>query len=135
MARKTALDKLNDALSDILNQYAGEVQDNVAQIAEDMGRRGVQALRAKSRETFPVKGGKSSGKYARGWTMQTEKTRLGATVTIYNEHPGMPHLLEHGHVNRNGTRRTFGQTPGHEHIKPVADELAETFEREVVSKL
>ena len=38
-------------------------------------------------------------------------------------------------VTRNGKGRTFPRTPAHEHIAPVADELAEAFEREVLSKL
>ena len=130
MARKTAIDKLNAEIADILSEYAEYIQGNVDQIAEAMGKKAVKALKTKSRETF---GG--TGEYARGWKVQTEKTRLGAKVTIYNDHPGMPHLLENGHVSRNGTGRTFGQVPGREHIQPVADDLVETFEREVVSKL
>ena len=63
------------------------------------------------------------------------KQRLSTTVTIYNDHPGLPHLLEYGHVTRNGTKQTFPPTPAHQHIAPVAEELVETFEREVVSKL
>ena len=136
MARRTAVDKLNEALNGIRSEYAEDIRGNVEQIAEAMGRKGVQALKAKSNETFPVNRDRSStGEYAKGWKMQTEKTRTGATVTIYNNHPGLPHLLENGHVSRNGTGRTFGRAPGHEHIKPVADELVETFEREVVKKL
>lgn len=136
MARKTALDKLNEALAGILSEYADDVSANVSEIAQAMGKKGAQALRLKSQETFPVKpGAKITGEYAKGWTYQTEETRTSATVTIYNKHPALPHLLEHGHATRNGTGRTFPRTPGHEHIKPVADELIETFEREVLEKL
>jgi len=64
-----------------------------------------------------------------------EKGRLSTTVTIYNDHPALPHLLEYGHVTRNGTGRTYAPTPAHAHIAPVEKELVETFEREVVAKL
>ncbi len=136
MARKLALDKLNEAIAGILNEYAGEIAGNVGEIAAQMGQKGAQALRQKSREVFPVDKRRSiTGEYAKGWTYKTEQTRTGTTDTIYNTHPALPHLLEYGHVTRNGTGRTFPRTPAHEHIAPVADELTETFEREVLSRL
>lgn len=136
MARKTAMDKLNTAIADILSTYADDITGNVSEIAKDMGRKGAQALKQKSKETFPVQpGGKITGEYAKGWKSQSREGRTGTVVTIYNSHPALPHLLEYGHVTRNGTNRSFPRTPGHEHIKPVADELIETFEREVKSKL
>ncbi len=136
MARKTAIDKLNKAISDILDKYADSVQENVGTIAIEMGKRGAKALRQKSQETFPVnKAHKITGKYAKGWTYTSEQKRMSTTVTIYNEHPALPHLLEYGHATRNGDNRVYPRTPAHEHIKPVADELIETFEREVLSKL
>ena len=131
MARKTLVDKLNEAISGILSQYADEIDQNVGEIAVAIGKKGVQALKSASRETFP----NGTGAYASGWKQQVTTDRTGTVVTIYNEHPGKPHLLENGHVCRNGTGRTFGRVPGHPHIKPVADELVETFEREVTSKL
>lgn len=136
MARKTPVEKLNAAIAKILDEYADNIDKNVDQIAVAMGKKGAQALRAKSRETFPVKKGrKISGEYANGWTYAKDEKRLTTTVIIFNDHPALPHLLEYGHVTRNGTERTFPRTPAHEHIKPVADELETTFEREVLGKL
>ena len=131
MAGKTPIDKLSSAIDDILQEYAGETLDNIGEIAEAMGKRGVKTMRQESRRQFP----KGSGEYAKGWKMQKNQQRLSTTVTIYNDHYGLPHLLEHGHVIRNGTDRIYGITPEHEHIKPVADELVERFEREVTDKL
>lgn len=131
MARKTAIDQLNDAIGDILSEYADDVATHVAEVAEQMGKKGVQALRRESRAKLKSR----TGKYSRGWKLKVDRGRLNTTATIYNDHYSLPHLLEHGHVSRNGTKRTFGEVPGHEHIKPVADELVETFQREVVDKL
>lgn len=131
MANRTPVDKLNAAISGILDQYEGEVRDNLGEITTQIGKKGVQALRRASKDALKP----GSGKYARGWKTQVEKGRLGTTVIIYNEHPGLPHLLEYGHVSRNGTGRTYGEVPGHEHIQPVAEELVRDFEREVVAKL
>ena len=131
MAGKTPIDKLSDAIEAILEEYADDIDGNVGAIAEAMGKKGVQVLRQESRRQFP----KGSGEYAKGWKAQANRRRLSTTVTIYNEHYGLPHLLEHGHVVRNGTDRVYPSTIGREHIKPVADELVENFEQEVADKL
>lgn len=131
MAGKTPIDKLTRAINGILSEYADEIDDNVGEIAEAMGKQGVQALRQESKSKLKT----HTGEYARGWKTQVDKGRLNTTVTIFNEHYGLPHLLEHGHVSRNGTGREYGEVPGREHIAPVADELVETFEREVMAKL
>lgn len=131
MANRTPVDKLADAISGILDQYEGEVRDNLGEITTQIGKKGVQALRRASKDALKT----DTGKYVRGWKTQVEKGRLGTTVIIYNEHPGLPHLLEYGHVSRNGTGRTYGEVPGHEHIQPVAEELVRDFEKKVVEAL
>ena len=136
MGRVTALDKLNSTINAMLTDYAAEVQHDVDEVAKKLGKAGANALRQKSREVFPVdKKRKTTGKYAQGWTYTVDSQRLSTSVTIYNKHPGMPHLLENGHVTRNGTGRVFTQTPAHPHIAPVAEEIAEKFPKEVLSKL
>lgn len=131
MARKTPLLQLNDAISGILSEYAEDIDGNLGRIVEEMGKKGAQALKNQSRQQFPA----GSGKYASGWKAQTDRGRMNTTSTIYNEYPGLPHLLEYGHVSRNGTGRVYGSVPGREHIKTIADELVQTFEDEVVAKL
>ena len=131
MARKTALSQLNDAIAGILDEYAEDIGGNVNSIVEQMGKKGAQALRKESMQQFPT----GTGEYAKGWKSQVNRERMSTTAVIYNESPGLPHLLEYGHVSRNGTGRTFGQVAGREHIESVAEELTEAFEREVVAKL
>lgn len=57
---------------------------------------------------------RNGGGYAKGWKREKEKGRLKVGYTIYNEKPGLPHLLEHGHVKRSG-----GRTDPIVHIEPV----------------
>ena len=136
-SQKTAADKLEQAINKILADYANDATKDIEAIAVQLGKKGASALRDKANETFPVnRQRRSSGNYAAGWTSTVERTRTGATVTIYNsKKPGLAHLLEFGHVTRNGTGRTFQRTPAYKHIEPIADELETTYEREVLGKL
>lgn len=128
---KTTLEKLSDSTRRILRKYGDDVKGNLDLITQKMGSRGASALRSASAEKLNQR----TGEYAKGWKHDFRQTRRTAKTTIFNEHYSLPHLLEHGHVTRNGTGRTFGRTPGHEHIAPVADQLEADFEREVLSKL
>lgn len=126
MAKKTPIDKLTSAVNKILEEYADDVQENIDEITERVGKAGVSALRSESREKYP----NGTGEYAKGWKATTERGRLGTSVILYNEHPGLPHLLEHGHAKRGG-----GRVPGRPHIEPVESELIKQYEQEVLEKL
>ena len=127
---KTPLDKFSAEIAGILEEYADDVQSNLEEITKEVGKKGAKAVQAQAKATV---GGKM---YASGWTSQVEATRIGTTATIYNKaRPGLAHLLEHGHVSRNGTGRTFGRVPGHEHIAPVEQELVDEFQKELEKRL
>lgn len=134
MASKTPIDKLADDIADILNEYEADVRDSVSEIAKAMAKKGAQALRRESKAKFK----KGTGKYASGWKVDnsgTKRKQVSFSSVIYNDHYSLPHLLEHGHVTRNGTGRTFTDTPAHVHIAPIEQELISTFEKEVKRKL
>lgn len=130
MAKKTAIDKMAEAVSGILSEYAEDIQASLDTITKRIGAEGAKTLRRKSREVFP----NGSGEYAKGWKYEFRKTRRYAKTTIFNEHYSLPHLLEHPHAIRNGVG-SYGETQAHPHIKPVEEELIKTYEREVVAKL
>lgn len=124
--KKVTLENLGDAISDILQEYAGDISRNIPEITERVGKEGVKAVRNNARSKF-----KGTGKYARGWSADVEHKRLSTTVTIYNRTlPGLPHLLEHGHANRNG-----GRTSGRVHIAPVEEKLVKKYEKEIINEL
>lgn len=131
---KVTLDGLEDAVKGILAEYGKEVRDNLDVIVKDVTKKGVAALKSESRSAF----GQSSRrkkKYANTWTSTFVTGRTSMQGTIYNTQAGLPHLLENGHVSRNGTGRTFGRVPGREHISKVEDELVRLIESEVKSRL
>ena len=134
MAKKVTLNNLGAAIREVLEEYDGEVNQNLQQITKNVTQQSVKALRSESAATFGTTSRRKK-KYAKTWTSRFEPGRLYSVGTIYNTQPGLPHLLENGHVTRNGTKRTFGKVPGREHIKKVEDELKKLFEAEVKAKL
>lgn len=126
MAKITAAN-LDSAIKDILEEYSGTLVDDLDEVTVKVAKAGAQALKSSSNEMFKDIHMKK-GRYGSGWAVQTEKTRLSATGIIYNrKYPGLPHLLEHGHALRGGGR----WKPSKEHIKPIEDEIIESFEKEV----
>lgn len=129
--RVVGVDGLAAAVNAILEEYGDGVKNNLDLVVKSVAKAGVKALKAESRGAV---GG--TGKYASGWTSQIETGRTSTQGTLYNgKVPGLPHLLEHGHVTRNGTGRTFDPTPAYPHIEKVEQELVKQFETEVMSKL
>lgn len=131
---KLTIDNFGKEMEKILEEYSDDVQDNLDDITKKITKQGVRLLRAESASTFQTSG-KRSRKYAKSWTSTNETGRLSTQGTIYNTEAGLPHLLENGHVSRNGTGRSFGFVKGRVHIASVEKEIVEVFEREVKSKL
>lgn len=123
--KATPIDKLQKAIDKALTEYAESAQKDVEQLSRTFAKKGAQAVKTASAQTF---GG--SGKYAKGWTSKFETGRLSAQGVIYNKTPGLPHLLEHGHAKRGG-----GRVPGRAHIAPVEEKLVEEFTKAVEKAL
>ena len=124
--QRVAIDQLAAAVDKVLEEYGEDVQKNMNDIVKDITKQGAKTLKSQARSAV---GG--TGKYASGWTSESETGRVSAQGTIYNGSlPGLTHLLEHGHANRNG-----GRTPGRVHIATVESALIKEFEQKVKSKL
>lgn len=117
-ASKIPPDKLASEINSILAEYGADIDNEMDNAVKRVAKAGVSALRRVAKQLF---GG--SGRYAKGWTSTVETGGHSAQGVIYNKDvPGLPHLLEHGHLNRDGSR-----TPGKPHIAPVEDEIAQFF--------
>lgn len=127
MARSAA-DKLHDDIMKILSEYVDDVDRKSAECVRAVSQKGALALRRVSP--------RRSGRYASGWTFRVERKRLKSAGIIHNaKKPGLAHLLEHGHVTRNGTGRNYPRTPAHEHINPIETQLINEFERQIRVRL
>lgn len=109
---KIRIDDLSEAVRAELEQYAGEVQEDVDAAVIRVARRCLKKIRRDSP--------KRSGAYRKGWRMKTEKGRLSTAAVIYNRtFYFLIHLLEDGYQKATG-----GRVEGHPHVA-TAEQQAE----------
>ena len=122
---------LSKTIEKILNQYDNEVRENLVEITKKVAQAGLKELKSASASEV---GG--SGKYAKGWAVTTTDERLTKGAVLHHKTmPGLPHLLEYGHITKRNGKRLYPDTPAHPHIADVENHIAELYEREVTSKL
>ena len=109
-------------ITTILNDYSKEVVDGMYEASKRIAEEGKKKLK----QTSP----KRTGDYAKGWSVKKEiPARWSFKNTIHNKTEyRLTHLLENGHLKRNG-----GRTKPIKHIQPVEKQCIEDYEREVVN--
>lgn len=114
-----------------LDDYEVDVFSEVSEAIDEVSKEAVRKLRATSRATF------GPGDYSKKWKRTLERGRVRSVAIVHGDKPtyALAHLLEHGHVTRNGTGRTFKPTPEHVHIEPVAAWAADEAVDRAISKL
>lgn len=111
-SRAVAVSEFDGAMSEILREYGREVE---LQMAADVAIAGEVAARTVQDLSGSVLGG--TGEYAGGWTHATEEGANFASDTTHNTtQPSLTHLLEKGHMSRNG-----GWVAGRRHIADGAE--------------
>jgi len=115
------IDQLAAEIAKGLAEYSQDVVEKVNVSSEKVGKAAVKKLK----QTSP----KKTGKYAKSWTMSTEKA-IGQPhkriVHAKAPHYRLTHLLEHGHAKVGG-----GRVEGRPHIGPAEEEVIREFTREV----
>ncbi len=121
------------------NSLSEEIQNQLKTFGTALNREineGLKEVAEKTAETLRQGGpyNERSGKYTRDWAVKLRSRSYSSVTmteeyTVYNKkNYQLTHLLEKGHVSRNGSRvRPF------EHIKP-AEELAEQMAISEVNK-
>lgn len=112
----------------ILTEYNNEVRNAFEKSSNGVAAASVNKLKSSS----PKDPKNHRRKYAEGWARKKDK---GGGYTVYNKtNWQLTHLLENGHVIRNG-KGTYGRARGIKHIAPVEEwangELVERIEREL----
>jgi hypothetical protein len=111
---------INRLAAQIANELATYSQDVVEKVNTSSNKVGKAAVR-KLKQISP----KKTGKYAKSWTMSTEKA-IGQPhkriVHVKAPHYRLTHLLEHGHAKVGG-----GRVEGRPHIRPAEEEVIREF--------
>lgn len=119
-------EQLDETIRGQLETYSAEITKNINENLKEVADTTAETLK---------KGGaykERTGKYTPGWSVTARKavsTTQGEQYSVHNrKHYQLTHLLEKGHVTRNGKR-----TRAFEHILP-AEQAAEELAVEAVEK-
>ena len=118
-------------LNDVLQDYSKEVMDTYNTCGKEIADDTVSKLKR-------VKFGRyDRGKYSKSWAVKQEKSNWGTdSYTIYNKkYYRLTHLLEFGHVVKNGTKRVVGKAGAIPHIKPMEEWVQNQLPKLLVQKL
>lgn len=122
MARREGIEI---TIGHILESYSADVKEATFRCAKQAADETRDLLR--NGAATPRK----SGDYARSWRVKKGKD----SYTVYSSKPGLTHLLEFGHVTRNGTGRTYEDTPAHPHIEDAEKFGTERFTELVMEEV
>lgn len=119
MANTISPDNLTVELSKLLQDYT---QDVTEAIEEEIDKTAKLVLDEVKR-TAP----KKTGDYKKGFKIKKEDYKGQVTRIIYqSKKPGLAHLLELGHANRDG-----GRTSERPHMRPAYDKYVPSMEKNI----
>lgn len=116
--------QMEDILNDVTKETKGVMETSIKKTAQETAQR--------LRNTSP-KGSPHVRGYAEGWKA-SKQSKTGAYIVHNKTNYQLTHLLENGHVIKNG-KGTYGRTRGIKHIEPAeewaANDLPERIMREL----
>ena len=122
-------DDLVSALMEATEQLTEEVVEELEGGFEKIAKETVDEVKRLS----PVYEGNvkelKKGDYRRKWKYKIEKEKGVTRVTVYNSKGGLTHLLENGHLIKNGAGRTIGKANPIPHIELAAKHAEEKLEK------
>lgn len=126
MSNSIKPEELQEAINDYLENYVEDITDDVEEVTNDLTKEAVQEIK----QTSPKGKGTREKPYHKGWTRQKGKENKGRyTVKIHNKtNYQLTHLLEFGHVTRNGSR-----TKAQPHIRPLEEKYSKLYEQKITT--
>lgn len=133
MNSRISIDGVSDAVKKLLKEYGDEARIVLEDSVKEVAKESVKELKSASTGKFDNR----TGEYRSGWRSQLSNNSRTIEAVIYNEKPGLVHLLEFGHVIKGGKGRITDKGNAHEfeHVAPIqeqaGDKLIETVERKL----
>ena len=126
MSSSIKSEELQEVLKDYLENYVEDITEGVEDTTDTLTKEAVKELK----QTSPRGKGTREKPYHKGWTKQKGKVNRGRyTVKIHNKtNYQLTHLLEFGHVTRNG-----GRTKAIPHIRPLEDKYRKLYEQKITT--
>jgi hypothetical protein len=127
---------LKEGIETAIMKYLDNYSDEVIKATEETVVEIAQESVKKLKEESPKRAGNSKHKYSKGWTYELDRGRLRTGAVIYGKKGtyNLAHLLEYGHVLRNGGRKV-GEASARPHIKKVEEWAIEEFEKRLIDKI
>lgn len=113
-----------DDFSRILTEKCQEYTEDIKKEVEKGFRKIGNQAKKEVIESSPS----DTGAYKKGWIMYVIKDGGTINVTIHNKKYHITHLLENGHLIKNGTGRVYGKVSPYPHIKKVQEHANEMSE-------
>ncbi len=131
--KKIGVIDLSAAIKQVLNEFGEDVYKVLDESVQEVVEESTTQLKAVNSWANTVSG----SPYSADWThddLQVDRVRVKRVV--YNDgHARLTHLLEKGHVSKNGTGRTFGSVSAYPHIKGVNDWAVDELPKLIEEKL
>lgn len=121
-------DELQKAVMDYLENYKEDIDEDVIETVDEITKKAKDELK----QTSPRGKGTRSNPYYKGWAIKLNKKRSGVYhKVIWNKtNYQLTHLLEFGHVTRNG-----GRTKAIPHIRPIEQKYNVEFVDKLEKKI
>lgn len=122
MSKHIDVNELYVTIEAELTKYSKDVAERIKKDVEEVTNQCIAEIRMRS----PIK----SGKYKKGWRKRVEfRNNDALRIRIFNaKAPGLTHLLEFGHISKNGTGRVYGFVDEYEHIYPAKERAEKALE-------